>query len=271
MKSILVPTDFSEVSSNALAYTITLAKEFKAAITLLHAYHTIPARPEIPSQSHEEELNELRIDSEKKLESLCGDTRKLFQIECNFVNEEGYARDLILDYAEKSKPDLLIMGTETINPIDKIIFGTNTGKILKKVKCPFLIVPQEASYEPPKKIAFALDYHDSDEKDLKFALQLAKKFKSELCVLRVIDGESDLEFEGRLIKDFKDRVDPIASDYPSTWQLILGKNVAKQLEKFVEENSIDLLTASKAKLSLAKQLLGGVLLKNCSTTLIFLF
>jgi nucleotide-binding universal stress UspA family protein len=39
MKTILVPTDFTEVSKNALEYVIEMVKVMPAKIVLFHAYH----------------------------------------------------------------------------------------------------------------------------------------------------------------------------------------------------------------------------------------
>ena len=39
MKNILVPTNFTEISSNALAYAKEFADRTKATIFLYHAYH----------------------------------------------------------------------------------------------------------------------------------------------------------------------------------------------------------------------------------------
>lgn len=257
MKTILIPTDFSAASENALAYALTLAKEFNSEITLLHAYHTIPAQPEIPSRDHEEELKQLRTASEQKLEAVCSDIRKLSQLECNSILVEGYAKNEIVSHACEGDSDLLVMATESINPIDKIVFGTITGKVLKKVKCPILIVPQEASFQHPKKIAFALDYHESDLKDLRFMIELAQKFKTELHVLRVAATGADKDFEDKLMKDFKERIDQEIADCDITWHLVSGENVAKALGEFAASNSIDLLATAKSKLNFLKKVFSG--------------
>ncbi|MEP1094196.1 MAG: universal stress protein [Cyclobacteriaceae bacterium] len=257
MKTILVPTDFSKISENALAFVLTLAKKFNSEITLLHAYHTLSARPEMSLREHEKELKRLKVESDKRMKVLCDDTRRLLQLECNSICVEGYAKDKIIDSTRERNPDLLVMGTENIDPIDKIIFGTVTGKVLKKVKCPLLIIPEEASFEEPKKIAFALDYHDSDLTDIEFLIEMAKKFNAELHVLRVATSDADSDFEDRLMKDFKDRVDQKAHGVDITWHFVHGGNVASALKEFASANSIDLLAAAKTKLNLLKRLFQG--------------
>lgn len=249
MKNILVPTDFSGVSRNALSYARSFAKSSGAKITLVHAYHTIPAVPEIPSKRHKLELEELRINSEKKLKSACLEINETCEGMCSYVNQEGYATEIITDISERMNSDLLIMGTENINPIDKIIFGTITGKVLKKVRCPILVIPEETGTKPPEKMAFAIDYHENDIEDIRFMVPLANKLGAELHVLRVASKEEDLEYEDKLMTDFRNKVDHAIHDNRIVWNLLEGKNVVDQLEKYVSQMDIDLIAAAKTKLN----------------------
>ncbi len=258
MKNILVPLDFTDVSRNALTYAIAFAESLDARVTLFHAYHTIPAIPEFPSESHDQELEELRSKAQKSLESVCAEVDK-GKVECAYVNLEGYARESIIQYADQNNPDLIIMGTESISPIDKIIFGTTTGKVLKKVSCPILVIPQETKYQPLKKIAFAIDYHENDLEDIQFMIPLARKFNAELHVVRVATGEVNMEFEDKLMTDFRYKVDQAIHDNSITWHLVKEGNVVDQLEKYVNETDINLVSAAKTRMNpLLKVFFGSV-------------
>ncbi len=258
MKNILVPVDFTDVSKNALIYAIHFAETLDAKVTLLHAYHTIPAVPEFPSESHEQELEELRSKAQKSLELLCEEVDQN-KVACAYINVEGYARESIVEYTDQTNPDLIIMGTETISPIDKIIFGTVTGKVLKKVSCPIMVIPEEATYQQPKKMAFAIDYHENDLEDIQFMIPLAKKFGAELHALRVATDEDSLEFEDKLLADFKHKVDQSVHDNSIIWHLIKGSNVVDQLEKYVRDSDISVISAAKSRMNpLMKAFFGSV-------------
>ncbi len=259
MKTILIATDFSEVSDNAMNYAVAIGWEFDSTIRLVHAYHTIPANPEISTKRHKEELEELRSKAEKNLQKRCEEIREKVKLNCDYIIEEGYARELIVDQVNEIQPDLLVMGAESMHPIDRIVFGTVTGNVLKKVSCPLLIVPQEASFQVPKKIGFALDYHDNDLQNMQLLIQWASKFKSDLNVLRVASPKSDLQFEDRLMQGFRERVDREIAGNKVVWYLIEGNRITAELEKFVEEHSIDLLAAVKSEMNfLVKTFFGSV-------------
>ncbi|MEO9870587.1 universal stress protein [Ekhidna sp.] len=262
MKSILIPLDFSEVSSNALAYGINIARAFDAKLNLLHAYHTTPANLDIKTKSHQEELAYFRKSALSELESIQADITQKFHLECEIINEEGFALEKIISYANSWDYDLLIIGTESRGPLDKFVFGSITGKVLDKVQCRLLIVPQASSFDTPKNIAFALDYHDTDQDDLLFLEELANRFDSELSVIRVTSGEKDDEWESKMMKDFRFDIDDMLPDNDISWHFILGKNVPKQLEKFVNNYNVDLLATSKSKLSLLAQLFSGSITKK---------
>lgn len=245
MNSIVVPINFSNASSNALNYALVLAKTFNSKITLLHAYHTIPANPEFESKNHEDELADLRQNTFKKLQ-VFKDEIKQVSIDCDIVNEEGYPIDVILKHANHGQTDLLLMGTEQIMPIDKIIFGTITGKVLKEVQCPILIVPEESNNLTPKKMAFATDYHDNDSDNLIFLNKMSQKFNSELSVVRVAPKGEDQMLEDRLMNELREKVDSALPDNNINWQLLSGSNVNKQLEQYMSESELDLLAAVRA-------------------------
>jgi nucleotide-binding universal stress UspA family protein len=48
MKTILVPTDFSEAAKNAAEYAINLAKVLNTKVTLFHVYHVPLPISEVP-------------------------------------------------------------------------------------------------------------------------------------------------------------------------------------------------------------------------------
>ena len=76
MKTIIVPTDFSETAANALNYAIEMAKEINASITLLHAYIVpVSITPDTPivvvaeedlRRSTEAHLRKLKTEAEAK-------------------------------------------------------------------------------------------------------------------------------------------------------------------------------------------------------------
>ncbi len=102
MKNILVPTEFSAHANQVFLYALSLAKQQKAKITLLHAYH-IPINPNSSMEdigidtltllqefvdTHTKELSIRRSKLHRRNGSCCrrhlqNDTRRRDRLNCN--------------------------------------------------------------------------------------------------------------------------------------------------------------------------------------------
>ncbi len=69
MKTILVRTDFSKNSENAIDYAISIAKKEKYKVILLHAYHPIISPPsfDLPVQYYSEAYESIQKKASDKL------------------------------------------------------------------------------------------------------------------------------------------------------------------------------------------------------------
>jgi len=262
MKTLLVPTNFTDVSKNALDYAIALAAKLKTKITLLHAYHPFLADPGHLTERYKEELDIFRQEAEIKLDRRCTEVNKTSSHRCDFVNIEGLAKDIIVSYANESQPDLLVIGTESLSPLDRIVFGTVTGKVLKEANCDLLVIPEKAAYKPPKKMAFAMDYHDNDLEEIKLLMQLSKKFKSEIHIIHVVEDDENIKFEQSFFEDFQREVKQEITGGKIAFTLIKGKDTAKAIEKFINEHGIDLLAVSKTRKNILERLFSGSVSKK---------
>lgn len=256
MKSILVPTDFSPISKNALAYAVGLAEKLDAQITLLHAYHTfsINIDPGLLVKEYKEDVEMFKKVSEIQLKAICEEIKNTTTCKCGYVNYLGLAKDVIVEYTNDTKPDMLIMGTESLMPIERIVYGTVTGKIIKEVTCSILVVPEDVKYSYPKKIAFAIDYHDSDLNELKFIEQIAKKFKSETHIVHVVTNYEDMEFEEAYFTQTKNEIKKNIPKNNTIFRLIKGNDISEELERYVKEEQIDIIAVAKTKKSFLERL-----------------
>ncbi len=255
MKTLLVPVNFTEVSENALAYATALAKKLQAKITLLHAYRVLGYANDDTREKHEEEAELFRHSSAIKLKKLCEEIEAQTSCSCEFLNAEGSAKEVIVEQSKSLKPDLLVMGTESLNPIDRLLFETNTGTVLKEAQCTLLVVPENASFRPPEKIVFAMDYHDSDMEEIRYLSNLAAQFDSELHIVHVVADDENVHYEENFFDDFKQEVSRKIKAIE--FRLLKGSNISKTLEKYVKQENIDLLAVAKTKKSLLEKFFSG--------------
>jgi nucleotide-binding universal stress UspA family protein len=144
MKSILVPVDFSDVTLKAVKAAIQLAKPFQSRITLMHVAEITPqilgigpAPEAVPTPTLEELAESGLTEKLARLEELVTGVG----LDSHSVELQGAPVDLILSEAEKSRVDLIVLGSHSRGPLYHLFVGGVTEGVLKRARCPVLVVP----------------------------------------------------------------------------------------------------------------------------------
>ena len=134
MKKILVPTDFSKCSSNALEVAVNLAKQFSAELFLLHlervmsVVHASGSTEEEHVRSNRNLLFNLAEEAEKSG----------LHVHAIFVEDSGL--ETIEDYISPYGIDLIVMGSHGQSGIREQVIGSNTRRLVRKVNVPVLVI-----------------------------------------------------------------------------------------------------------------------------------
>ena len=186
MKTILVPTDYSEVADNALNYAVELAKFTNAKIILMHSYQIpVPAGEvlvTLVSPQELEEVNQKRIKKlEKKIsEKTSGKIKIESVIRCGFTVEE------IMNVIKENSIDLVVMGITGSGKVSETLIGSHTSTLIKQTKTPVLVIPKDAQFKEIEKIVLACNYNEPVNADaIKRFTTFAKLFKAKVLVLDV--------------------------------------------------------------------------------------
>ena len=141
IKRILLPIDFSATSEQATAYGIMMAKAHKATLHILHIVDVDEdaAGFYVPHLSYDKFDKEMVVGAGAMLKKFCSKACKGFK---NFDIEvvTGTPYKAILKVAKASEADLVIMGAFGRGRLDKLLFGSTTERVMRKSKCPVLIV-----------------------------------------------------------------------------------------------------------------------------------
>ncbi|MDX2001752.1 MAG: universal stress protein [Chitinophagales bacterium] len=109
LKKILVPTDFSPHSLNALHYAAAMAKYSDAEVVLLHV---IEHYQENTAINHIIDVNAaIKKEINKKLMEIKNDNTDLWGIPINIRLENGKIHKIIHHIIEQEGVDLIVMGT----------------------------------------------------------------------------------------------------------------------------------------------------------------
>jgi nucleotide-binding universal stress UspA family protein len=138
--SILVPTDFSEHSEEALRVAADLAQRYAATISLVHVYEPVQyVMPEgyffTPEQiTHLDSA--LRAQLAKAGRAL-GDSNTT-RVESHLL--EGLVFAEIVRFAREHGSDLIVMGTHGRTGIKHALIGSVAERVTRTAPCPVLVV-----------------------------------------------------------------------------------------------------------------------------------
>ena len=252
MKTILIPTDFSENAANAFRYGIAFAKKLSAKIILYNVIHvpTDVVPPIIATSFDEMEKKALTKLENWKYEYLKHE--KSVEVQC--IVETGFAGDEIILHAKKRNVDLIIMGTKGATGLFEKMMGSITSNVIEKAPCPVLAIPENISLNDIKRIVFATDYRDNDFESLVNITEIAKNFNAEILVLHVALNDKDFELENAHFDAFTDKVNNTIPYHQFAFHLLKGKNVEEELSHFLKEVHTDILVVSTAKRNLIAKL-----------------
>ncbi|WP_150451464.1 universal stress protein [Arenibacter lacus] len=189
MVRILLPTDFSDNSFQAIQYALKLYKEAECTFFLLHTYTPAVYQTEyllgspgqiglgdVLQESSMSQLEELKRKLDNK------NPKHHFIVHSAFNTLVGEISVMI----DAENIDLIVMGTQGATGLQEILLGTNTVHVIKQAKCPVIAVPPNFEYEAPKEILFPTDYEISyDMERMEPLLALVQKYNSRINVLHV--------------------------------------------------------------------------------------
>lgn len=207
MKTILVPTDFSENAENALKYAIVVANSFGANIELVHSFHLSQKAGMFVSVQER-----MRIEAKKDLKKLLNiyQEKMTNNNEINFHLIRDYAPDGITNLARKYEADLIIMGTKGASALKGAIWGSIASKLISQTKIPVLAIPKYYVDFGLEKIVLAIDNPSfNDKKVLEPLRKIAKKANAKVTVFNMAvpvtaEGEDDYISTSDLIEDVAD-------------------------------------------------------------------
>lgn len=142
--TILVPVDFSDVSSMVVETAKKYARAFGSRIVLLHICEPEPdfvGYEPGPVVVREHIANEMR-GKQQTLDAL----KARFvepDIEILALQIQGPAVEKIVVEAKEQDAGLVVMGSHGHGAIYNLLVGSVTEGVLKGVSCPVLIVPSE--------------------------------------------------------------------------------------------------------------------------------
>jgi nucleotide-binding universal stress UspA family protein len=217
-RHILCPVDFSEHSRIALHYAEAFARSGGSKIVLLHAVPDLNQELSyIDGNYHATVCDDLMAAAVSKLNDFGPPDSDAYPVERKV--RLGNPVDTILQEAETSAANVIVMGTHGWGGYERFLLGSVTNKVLHKSVVPVLVVchpthdfaNQKEQSIHIRRVLCAIELQPSDSKVVDLADSIANHFNSEMFVLHVArkaDGFDWFEQEKVSIQKMKEMMQP---------------------------------------------------------------
>jgi nucleotide-binding universal stress UspA family protein len=255
MKSILVPTDFSENAANATEYAAVIAESTGATVTLLHVYTPAVSRFSVISALLTEEVKEAKKESREKLQVIVGTLRSQYsKANVNAAVAVGEAIPEILQAIKDVHVDMIVMGTQGISSLQKFFLGSNASSIVEKATCPVMVIPAAAQCSIPKKIVYATDYSYSDIESARTLTEIAAVFKATITFVHITTEDEEVDDEVAFIDKFTNEIKEATGYNQINSHILSDATVIMGLDSLVNDRKADLLAIATRRRNIFEKL-----------------
>ncbi len=264
MKTIIIPTDFSPIATNAMNYGVDMAKAIKGSILLLHVYQVPVSLTDVPAVYVS--VEDLKRTAEERLDNLKNSIEHITSGSIKVYTEArlGDVVDELEELCDKIKPAAVVMGTKGATGMERIMFGSVTLTAIRHLNWPVICVPPGKEFgKGIKKIGFACDFKKVIESTpVHFIKDIVRLFNAELHVLNV-------DYESRRFKPETPEqsllLHTMLEDVNPSYHFIEQKDIEDGINQFAEENNLDLIIAIPKK----HKLLEGIFKASSTKQLVF--
>ncbi|MFT6795782.1 MAG: nucleotide-binding universal stress UspA family protein [Maribacter sp.] len=248
MKKILIPTDFSKNSKNAIRYALALFQETSCHFFLL--YINVEG-----SDVREKTIYELgtNIMVKKEAKSISQKLKDLEQFvtsisskkeyhQVTIIREEGYFLKNIRKHIQEKEIELIVMGTRGASELKEFFMGTRSGDVITKVESDVLVVPDNAEFKGFMNVVFSVDFEiNYDDKTLKKIADIIPSKMAQIKMLYVT--KSEIKLMNKVALQQKKLVQRLSQILPNPISLerVVSRKVEDGVQVFAESSNADLI------------------------------
>ena len=149
MRTIVVPTDCSPLSAEALRYTEQLAGRMQATVIAVYGARFSTGVNGV-GVAHHQDAESMKLPIRKCMEETIGGALSSSTTR-EIVIEDCAAAEAIVEAAEKRDADMIVMGTHDRTRLTRAVLGSVTDEVLHRSSRPVLIL-RERNSRPVRRI-----------------------------------------------------------------------------------------------------------------------
>lgn len=245
MINILLPTDFSDNSWNAMVYGVNF---FNKSEVHFHISHVLCEDVEEGEYTYKNALTEVQ-GILTRLRKVANPKLHKFSFSIQQTSFISGLKKIIGD----SKIHLIIMGTRGANLNQQSLVGKNSTAVISRIKCPILVVPEEAVYKKPENIAFPTDFYVTYKTRILRGLKLINNcHQSKLKVLYYAKKTGSLSDSQKSNRDFlKEQLSGIHHGFYYS----INNSLQDAMQLFVKSKDVQLIMMMGKNLNYVDKLL----------------
>lgn len=254
MKHILVPTDFSNNAWNALEYALFFFRKVHCRIYVVHA---VKGRDSKEAFSMGPTLEHTTVSPNENMQIWTKRIERLplnIKHEFNYVLRPGNLISTLRELVGEHTIDYIVMGTKGASGLKEMTIGSHTGDVITRVKCPTLVVPEDADPAKIREIAFPTDFNIGYKKKvLDTLLDIMQLAGSDLKIVHVGNRPNQLSASQKENQVFLEEY--LGEDTAFDYQFLTNDDLEHALQTFVESRDIGMIAMIAKNLNFFQRIL----------------
>lgn len=256
MKSILLPTDFSKNSINAINYAMELFKNETCEFYVMNIQKASAfVSDDLMTMSSSATIYQTLIDTAKHsiANIIKGVKEKFNNPKHKFYSIVDYDNfvDGINQICAARAIDLIVMGTKGASGAEKVLFGSNTVRVMQRCSVPVLAIPDGCKFKGLDKIVFPSNYLSLYIKEeLAPLIYISNLYNSKIDVLHLAN-------KSRLSQDQENNrafLDACFSGLTHEFVDLEKKDIFETVQTYIKDNDIKMLAMMSRKHSFLERL-----------------
>jgi nucleotide-binding universal stress UspA family protein/iron-sulfur cluster repair protein YtfE (RIC family) len=250
MSPILVCTDFSDGSNNAVRYAAEMAGAFQTTLIIFHASHSSVSATDAEGILPADEKAR-RTEALRRLEESARVIKEQTGIDAETSCSAGLPVDEIINAAHLLKAGTIVTGARETAAGSGIVGGL-VYDLMHSSDIPVLAVPMGCAFVPLKRIVLASDLRKGETFDDTMLRKVINRFNGELFLVSVM-SPGEKPGVDKAIASFE--LEHRYSDISKQIELTEGENLVDSLNDFAFEKNADLIVMIPHKHNFLKRMM----------------
>lgn len=260
IKDILIPIVFKDYSMNACHYTLEMAAKLNANIQLFHAYFNPFTNPEAYTEDmksggyFDNHVYSIEEEAQERLKEMVSNMRETLQkkgiggIEVDATLEGGSIYAGLVKTIHTYHPDLIVLGTKGSGKKYHDLMGRFTVKAVGNLDVPVLTIPEDTQFDIQDRmnILHVTDFDSSDFVSLHQLLNMWEGLNPKVYCVH-LDKHADTDRMNKNMDKLEGFFNKYYPDYDVVCSVVKGKDVLTDLQDFIKEKNINMLSVTRHK------------------------